>query len=209
MVPVQTALGCHVLVLNKHYMAIRVVDVRRAISLLVRDLAEVIDLDGGQYCNYDFASWLDVSDFKQAFEPDSHDWIRTVKISVAVPRIVRLLFYDHLPKRQVTLNRRNIYARDHNSCQYCGKRYPPSELSLDHVIPKSKGGGATWENLVCACLKCNVKKGSRPLKETNLRLIAPPVKPNRSPVLNLNLGDGRYSSWKQFLDHAYWSVELK
>ena len=209
MIPVQSGLGCHVLVLNKHYMAIRVVDVKRAISLLVRDLAEVIDMDGGQYCNYDFPSWLDVSDFKQEFEPESHDWIHTVKISVAVPRIVRLLFYDHLPKRQVTLNRRNIYARDHNTCQYCGKKYPPSELSLDHIIPKSKGGGATWENLVCACLKCNVKKGNRPLKETHLKLIAPPVKPNRSPVVNLNLDDGRYRSWKQFLDHAYWSVELK
>lgn len=205
----ETLLSSHVLVLNKHYMPIRVVNVKRAVSLLARNLAEVIDLDKGQYSNYDFESWIEVSDLKQEFEPNAHDFIHTVKLSVAVPRIVRLLFYDRLPKKDVTLNRRNIYARDNNRCQYCGKKYPPNELSLDHVIPKSKGGGATWENLVCACVKCNVKKGHRPLEETHMRLFHKPIKPKRSPVININLGDGRYKSWKQFLDHAYWSVELK
>jgi 5-methylcytosine-specific restriction endonuclease McrA len=204
-----TVLNYHVLVLNKHYMPVRIVNVKRAVSLLTRHLAEVIDLDRGHYNNYDFSSWLEVSELKKEFEPEAHDFIHTVRISVAVPRIVRLLFYDRLPRKEVTLNRRNIYARDHNHCQYCGKKFPPSELSLDHVIPKSRGGGASWENLVCACLKCNVKKGHRPLRETSLRLITKPIKPKRSPVLNLNLGDGRYKSWKQFLDHAYWSVELK
>ncbi len=202
-------LNSHVLVLNKHYMPVRIVNVRRAVSLLVRNLAEVIDLDKGQYNNYDFDSWLEVSELKREFEPHDHDFISTVKISVAVPRIVRLLFYDRLPKKDVTLNRRNIFARDGNKCQYCGKKFPPSELSLDHVIPRSLGGGASWENLVCACVKCNVKKGSRPLEKTNMRLITKPVKPKRSPVVQVNMVDGRYKSWKQFLDHAYWSVELK
>ena len=109
---ISTALGSHVLVLNKHYMAVRVVNVKRAFSLLVREVAEVIDLDKGQYSNYDFENWVEVSEFKKAFEPHAHDWIHTVKLSLAVPRIVRLLFYDRLPKREVTLNRRNIYARD-------------------------------------------------------------------------------------------------
>ena len=204
-----SGLGCHVLVLNKHYMAIRVVDMRRAFSLLVRNLAEVIDLEEGQYSNYDFASWLDVSELKKTFEPQAHDWIHTVKLSVAVPRIVRLLFYDRLPKREVTLNRRNIYARDGNRCQYCGKKFPVSELSLDHVMPRSMGGGSSWANLVCACVQCNVRKGNRPLPKTDMHLINVPVKPKRSPVVTVSLGDGRYRSWKQFLDHAYWSIELK
>lgn len=205
----EAVLHCHVLVLNKHYMPVRIVNVKRAVSLLTRKLAEVIDLDKGYYNNYDFDSWLEVSEMKQEFEPEEHDFIHTVKIAVAVPRIVRLLFYDRLPRKDVVLNRRNIYARDHNRCQYCGKKSSPSELSLDHIIPKSKGGGASWENLVCACLKCNVKKGHRALHETNMRLITKPIKPKRSPVVTLSLGDGRYKSWKQFLDHAYWSVELK
>ena len=204
-----SALGCHVLVLNKHYMAIRVINVKRAISLVFRQLAEVIDCDGGNYSNYDFRSWLEVSELKQRFEPDAHDWLRTVRLNIAVPRVVRLLFYDRLPRQNVTLNRRNIFARDHNRCQYCGRSFPTSELSLDHVIPRTRGGKTTWDNLVCACVKCNVKKGGRPPREAGLKLITKPVKPRRSPVIAISLVDGRYKSWKQFLDHAYWSVELK
>ena len=190
-------------------MAVRVINVKRAFSLLVREVAEVIDLDKGQYSNYDFDNWVEVSEFKKRFEPHGHDWIHTVKLSLAVPRIVRLLFYDRLPKKEVTLNRRNIYARDSNRCQYCGKKQATSELSLDHVVPRSMGGQSTWENLVCSCLKCNVKKGSCPLSSVHMKLIAKPVKPKRSPVLTLSLDQGRYQSWKQFLDYAYWSVELK
>ena len=152
---------------------------------------------------------MEISDLKKSFEPDAHDWLHTVKISIAVPRIVRLLFYDRLPRQEVTFNRRNIYARDQNHCQYCGKRFSTSELSLDHVVPRSLGGKTTWENIVCACLRCNVKKGGRSPVQAHMHLINKPIKPKRSPVLSMNLKDGRYHSWQQFLDHAYWSVELK
>lgn len=207
--PSTLTLNSHVLVLNKHYMAIRIVDVKRAITLLCKDVAEVITFEQGQYSNYNFDGWLEISELKQQFEPELHDWLHTVKLSIAVPRIVRLLFYDRLPRRQVTLNRRNLFARDHNRCQYCGKRFPTSELSIDHIIPRRMNGPTTWENLVCACLQCNVKKGGRLPRAAGMRLRCTPVKPKRSPVLNLSLGDGRYHSWKQFLDHAYWSVQLK
>ena len=209
MTAISSVLNCHVLVLNKHYMAIRVVNVRCAILMLFRELAEVIDHEQGQYSNYDFSSWVEISELKKKFEPDEHDWLHTVRLSIAVPRIIRLLFYDRLPRREVTLNRRNIYARDNNSCQYCGHRRSTSELSLDHVIPRKMGGPTTWDNLVCACLKCNVKKGGRTPLQANMRLITKPVKPKRSKVVDFTLGDGRYRSWKQFLDHAYWSVELR
>jgi len=209
MIEAPTVLSCHVLVLNKHYMAIRVVNVRRAISLLFRQMAEVIDCEEGNYSNYDFDSWLEVSELKKRFEPDAHDWLHTVRLSIAVPRVVRLLFYDRLPRQNVTLNRRNIFARDHNRCQYCGKHKPTSELSLDHVIPRTRGGETAWENVVCACVKCNVKKGGRPPREAGMKLIVRPIKPRRSPTINISMVDGRYRSWKQFLDHAYWSVELK
>jgi 5-methylcytosine-specific restriction endonuclease McrA len=209
MIAMDSGLSCRVLVLNKHYMAIRVVNVRRAISLLYRELAEVISVDDGAYNNYCFDSWLEVSQLRQQFEPRDHDWINTVRLNIAVPRIVRLLFYDRLPRGSVTFNRRNIYARDGNRCQYCGERFVTSELSLDHVIPRSMGGKATWYNIVCACVKCNSKKGGRPPGPANMKLINKPVKPKRSPIIALKLGEGRYQSWKQFLDHAYWSVELK
>ncbi len=107
------------------------------------------------------------------------------------------------------LNRRNLFARDQNRCQYCGKRYATTELSLDHVIPRSQGGDNSWENIVCACIHCNVKKGGRTPQQAHMTLINHPVKPKRSPVLTIKLSDSKYASWKQFLDFAYWNVELK
>jgi len=205
----KSGLDCNVLVLNRHYMAIRIVGARRAFSLLFRDLAEVVSLEQGNYSNYDFQGWCDVSEFKRRFEPDGHDWVSTVNFYIAVPRIIRLLFYDRLPRNEVKFNRRNIFARDKNRCQYCGKRYPTSELSLDHIIPRSMGGKPVWENMVCSCTKCNVKKGGRTPKHASMTLIQKPVKPKRNPLVHIHLGHQRYHSWKQFLDHAYWSVELK
>ncbi len=205
----KSGLDCNVLVLNRHYMAIRIVGARRAFSLLFRQLAEVVSLEQGNYSNYDFQGWCDVSEFKRNFEPDGHDWVSTVNFYIAVPRIIRLLFYDRLPRNEVKFNRRNLFARDKNKCQYCGKRYPTSELSLDHIIPRSMGGKPVWGNMVCACTKCNVKKGGRTPKQAGLTLIQKPVKPKRNPLVHIHLGHQRYHSWKQFLDHAYWSVELK
>jgi 5-methylcytosine-specific restriction endonuclease McrA len=205
----KSGLDCNVLVLNKHYMAIRIVGARRAFSLLFRDLAEVVSVEQDSYSNYDFQSWCEASEFKRNFEPDGHDWGSTVNFHVAVPRIIRLLFYDRLPRNEVKLNRRNIFARDRNRCQYCGKKYPTSELSLDHVIPRSMGGKSVWTNMVCACTDCNVKKGGRTPKQAQLTLIQKPIRPKRNPLVHVHLGHQRYRSWKQFLDHAYWSVELK
>jgi 5-methylcytosine-specific restriction endonuclease McrA len=109
----------------------------------------------------------------------------------------------------VKFNRRNIFARDSNRCQYCGKRSGTSELSLDHVLPRSQGGPTTWENIVTCCIACNVKKGGRTPDQAHMPLQRKPVKPRRSPAVNLRLGDKRYASWKQFLNEAYWTVELK
>jgi len=205
----KSGLDCNVLVLNKHYMAIRIVGARRAFSLLFRDLAEVVSFEQDGYSNYNFQSWCEVSQFRRNFEPDGHDWVSTVNFYIAVPRIIRLLFYDRLPRNEVKFNRRNIFARDKNRCQYCGKRQRTSELSLDHIIPKSVGGKSVWENIVCACAKCNVKKGGRTPRQASMTLIRKPVKPKHNPLVHVHLGHQRYRSWKQFLDHAYWSVELK
>ena len=204
----QSGLSCNVLVLNKHYMPLRIIDVKRALCMLCRELAEVISYEQGQYYNYNFESWRDVSQIKRSFEPAEHDWVTTVNFYIAVPRIVRLLFYDRLPRNEVKFNRRNIFARDANRCQYCGKKFPTNELSLDHVIPKSSGGTASWENLVCACTDCNARKGGRTPRQAGMTLVKLPVKPKRNPTVHLHLNSQKYHSWKQFLDHAYWSVEL-
>lgn len=202
-------LDCKVLVLNKLYVAVRVISARRAFSLLCRDIAEVIHVEDDKFLTYDFSSWQELSQLRKTFEPDKHDWVRTMRFDIAVPRVIRLLGYDRLPAQIVKLNRRNLFARDRNQCQYCGKTFPTSELSIDHVLPRAQGGGDSWENLVCACVKCNARKGGRTPDEAQMKMIRKPVKPKRNPLITLRLGQERYSSWKAFLDDAYWNVELR
>jgi 5-methylcytosine-specific restriction endonuclease McrA len=202
-------LDAKVLVLNKLYMAIRVVSARRAFILLAKELAEVIHVDEGKYLNYDFETWRDVAAYQAEFERERHDWVRTVRAEIAVPRIIRLLGYDRLPAQAVKLNRRNLFARDRNQCQYCGKYFPTADLSIDHVLPRAQAGGESWENLVCACIWCNAKKGGRTPTQAHMKLIREPKKPKRNPMISLRLGNEKYSSWKAFLDEAYWSVELR
>jgi 5-methylcytosine-specific restriction endonuclease McrA len=207
---VPTALDSSVLVLNKMFLAVHVVSVRRAFCLLCKDLAEVVAVEDGQYASYDFASWREVSAFRaQFYREEDDDWVRTAKADIQVPRVIRLFAYDKVPKQVVKFNRRNLFARDHSQCQYCGKKFTTSELSLDHVIPRSQGGLTTWDNIVCACVDCNVRKGGRTPRQANMTLIRKPEKPKRSPVLNLKLSQKKYRSWQSFLENAYWSVELK
>ena len=202
------ALDSSVLVLNRFFMAIHVISVRRAFCLLCKELAEVVNVENGQYATYDFVSWREVSEFRARFKGPNEDWIRTVHFEIQVPRIIRLLIYEKLPKQTVKFNRRNIFARDSNRCQYCGRKFATQDLSLDHVVPRSRGGQSTWANIVCACLKCNVRKGGRTPREAGMTLVRQPEKPRRSPMLNLKLSNAKYQSWKSFLDSAYWSVEL-
>lgn len=204
-----TALDEKVLVLNRLYTAVRVVNARRAFVMLCKQAAEVIALDDGKYVNYDFETWTEVSEFRKQFEREHHDWIRTPRFEIAVPKIIRLLDYDRFPKQQVKLNRRNLYARDGSRCQYCGKHFATRELTLDHVIPRVQGGEHTWENLVCACVRCNAKKGGRTPQQAHLHLIRKPLRPKRNPSVLLRLGSAKYQSWKAFLDEAYWTVELR
>lgn len=204
-----SVLNTPVLVLNKHWLAVRVTDARRAFSLVVRDLAEVVHVDDGAYTGHTFESWTELGEMRRLAETAQYEWVQTVRFSVAVPKIIRLLGYDRLPRQEVKLNRRNIFARDRNLCQYCGKHFPTNELSLDHVTPRSQRGGSTWENLVCCCVRCNARKGGRTPEQAHMTLVRKPYKPKRNPAINLRLGSDKYACWQAFLDHAYWSVELK
>jgi 5-methylcytosine-specific restriction endonuclease McrA len=121
---------------------------------------------------------------------------------------VALKSFDRLPRQEVKFSRHNIYLRDGNRCQYCGHKFTSSELSLDHVIPLSRGGHSSWDNVVCACLSCNVKKGNRTPSEASMRLIAPPRKPRWHPVGHFG-SNKLHPAWRNFLDVAYWNTELK
>ena len=202
--------GHSVLVLNRLYMAVHVVNVKRAIALLFRELAEVIDIEAGRYVNYDFLSWREISQLKLEFEqrdPQS-DWLQSVHFAVEIPRVIRLLTYDKVPRRGMRFNRRNVFARDGNRCQYCGKRFATSELSLDHVRPRSQGGEMGWENIVCCCVGCNSRKGGRTPEQAGMRLVREPKRPRQHPLLRGKLKNPKYESWKAFLSEAYWNVDL-
>jgi 5-methylcytosine-specific restriction endonuclease McrA len=209
MLNVAVALDEKVLVLNRLYTAVRVVSARRAFVMLFKQAAEVIAVENGRYCTYDFASWAEIAELQKEFQPEAYSWVRTARFEIAVPKIIRLFGYDRLPRQLVKLNRRNLYARDTNRCQYCGQHFATRELTIDHVVPRVQGGEHTWVNLVCACVRCNTRKGGRTPAQARMKLIRAPRRPKRNPAVTLRLGSAKYETWKAFLNDAYWTVELK
>jgi 5-methylcytosine-specific restriction endonuclease McrA len=205
------ALESSVLVLNRSLVPVNLTTVKRAFCLICKDAAEIVDVADGRYEFYGFETWQEISEFKRQsglFDKDA-EWVSTVSYEIQVPRIIRLVSYDRFPKYTVPLNRRNIFARDENRCQYCGEKYPTFELSIDHVIPLSAGGHTCWGNVACACTECNKRKGGRKPAEAGMQLIRKPVQPRFNPVIRLKLRRKKYFSWKHFLDEAYWSVTLE
>lgn len=198
----------NVLVLNRAFMAVQVVGVRRAFALLYRELAEVIDVDNGRFANYDFDSWLLYSELRCHEREEHEDWVRSVNFALQVPRVVRLLHYNRIPKYTLRFSRRNLFARDQHRCQYCGHAAPTSQLSLDHVMPRSRGGPTTWENVVCSCISCNTRKGGRTPKEARMKLLNKPVKPRFNPLLARKLDNPKYESWKAFLKTAGCNLDV-
>ena len=194
-------LNSHVLVLNRHYQPVHVTSVKRAFALLYQGVARAIDRE---YKLYEFKDWAELS-------AAGHDSIATVGRPIRIPRVVVLSAYDHLPKGRVRFSRLNIYARDHDTCQYCGKQLPRSELNLDHVVPRSQGGKTTWENVVCSCIPCNLKKGGRTPEQAGIKLLNRPVRPRWTPLFRGPVKKITYREWLPFLSLAeasYWHVEL-
>ena len=205
------ALNSSVLVLNSSLVAVDLATVKHAFCLLFKAVAEVVDVNDGSYEFHGFESWREVSEFKcdHGLDDDDSEWISTVNYDIEVPRVIRLLTYNRYPDNNVSLNRRNLFARDENKCQYCGVKYPMSELSIDHVVPRAQGGQTTWDNVVCACTSCNRRKGSHTPKGAGMKLIRRPGAPIRNPQIKLKIRRKKYYSWKHFLDDAYWSVALE
>lgn len=188
----------HVLVLNRSYQPIQVTSIRRAITLFYKGDARAVDRD---YITYDFDNWADLP-----CQPDQ-SFIVTPTRNIAIPDVLQLLRFDRMPRQEVKFSRGNIYIRDRNRCQYCGRKFSTSELSLDHVIPISRGGKSTWENVVCACLSCNVRKGNKLVAESGMDLIRHPVRPKWHPLHRLQ-GRNYPEIWRNFVDVAYWNVAL-
>lgn len=192
-------LGSEVLVLNNLYQAVHITSVRRAMCLLYKGLVRVVDAD---FLTYSFKNWTDLP----ASQGD--DLVHTPSRAIRVPRVILLVDYGKLPRHEVRFTRRNIFHRDRNQCQYCGNRFTTTELNLDHVLPVSRGGGSTWLNVVCCCLRCNRVKANRTPAEAGMKLVRPPEKPRWHPLARMRLPQQRYQIWRSFIDAAYWNTEL-
>ena len=196
-------LNSKVLVLNRSFLPVHVTSVRRAFSLLYQGLAEAVD---EQYKTFDFASWRELA------VTVNNDSLGLVGSVIRVPRVILLVTYDRVPKRKVRFSRFNVYARDRNTCQYCGRTCSRSALNLDHVVPRSRGGTSVWENIVCSCHACNRKKGGRTPREAGLELLRLPRRPEWTPFMLETFSLRRYREWWPFLstvDAAYWNTELQ
>ena len=196
-------LNTKVLVLNRSYLPVHITSVRRAFSLLYQGVAHAVD---ERYQTFDFASWSDLS----ASEHD--ETVGLVNHVIRVPRVILLLAYDRIPRRHVRFSRFNIYARDGNTCQYCGQKFSRSELNLDHVVPRSQGGTSRWENIVCSCHGCNRRKGGRTPEQAGMHLLRPPRRPEWTPFMAETFSVRRYREWVPFVtmvDVSYWNTELE
>lgn len=207
-------LDSRVLVLNKSYMPIRTITVFDAMAKLFGETVEAIAIEeNGSYTSYDFESWSEISSFRKEFEKELDDgkridWIRTPSLHLMVPRVVRLLTYDKIPQVIARLTRKGIYERDGYTCQYCGKRYRTENLNIDHIVPRSRGGVNSWENLVCSCITCNRKKRNRTPKEAGMRLLSKPHKPKPSFDFKVS-GPDHYEDWDHFVSDQYWNTTIK
>lgn len=186
-----------VLLLNKHYMALKVISARRAFLFLAKDYAQVIHKNNGRFEEYRFNKWIQESNTNDGRSPD--EYIHTPKLKILIPMVIRLLEYGKMPRRDWAFNRKNILIRDNYQCQYCGKKEPVNLFTIDHIKPRSRGGTTTWTNAVTCCHKCNTKKGGRLPSEAGMTLLSKPQVPKFNYNLYWLLKDKKYALWKEFI----------
>lgn len=162
-----------VLVLNATYEPLNVISVRRAVLLLLKEKAEIVEAAGA--------------------------WLHSEQLALPVPLVIRLVCYVRIPRHfSLPLSRRTVLARDHYTCQYCGERLPRAVLTMDHVLPRSKGGETCWENVVAACASCNRRKGGRTPDEARMPLMREPRRP-RYLALTLLEEASAPQAWNKYM----------
>jgi 5-methylcytosine-specific restriction endonuclease McrA len=180
-----------VLVVNRVFQPVQITTARRAFLLLFGGAALAID-EAGEL--HDFSAW------RRLPVRDKDDGLPVVGGSLRVPRVLHLRRYDRMRRATVRLTRKNVMLRDAHQCQYCARRPPVRDLNIDHVLPRSRGGVDSWENLVTACRACNLRKGWRTPDEASMRLIRQPLAPRWSATMQILLGSPHsFDEWSPFL----------
>lgn len=191
-----------VLVLNRHWAPIQVTTVKEAIGLVAKGSAKIID--PSDFSAVDLVTWNDVSRAKVMLVGET---IRSQRLALVPPEVIVLAKYDGQGEKSVVFSRKNLFKRDKYTCMYCGVQPGPEELTIDHVMPKSRGGASTWENCVLACVECNKKKANRTPEEAKMHLRRQPKKPSWKTLAHVNPKE-RKESWDNFLSRVYWEIEL-
>lgn len=186
------------LVLNRNWQPVNVATVARSLVMLWNEAARAVDPD--DFRQYTWSDWA-------KFRPkDGEPFLQAVTFRMRVPEVLTLTRYERPRETAVTFSRRNIFKRDHATCQYCGARPGSAELTIDHVMPRSHGGTSRWDNCVLACVPCNAKKGNRSPEQAHMKLQRKPFRPSWKPLYASN--GIRIASWSKFLSEAYWNVTL-
>lgn len=184
------------LVLNRNWQPIHVTTVIRALVMLWNESAQVVAPE--EYRLYRWDEWA-------ALPPeDGQTCIRTGRARLRVPEVVALAHYDKVPLSLVSFSRRNVAKRDHHTCQYCGAQPATQELTIDHVVPRSRGGLSNWTNCVTACMSCNARKADRTPEQVGMKLRKVPTRPDWRPsyvIVATSRGDCglRPVGWDRFL----------
>lgn len=162
-----------VLVLNATYEPLSIVSVKRAVVLLLKEKAELIEAAEAK--------------------------LRSENLTFPRPLVIRLVYFVKIPHQMaLPVTRKTVLARDHYTCQYCGTVLPRQNVTIDHVLPRSRGGKTTWENVVSACQKCNGRKGNRTPTEANMTLLNEPKRPRYLAIASLTSLEAR-QAWNKYM----------
>lgn len=184
-----SALDDYCLVLNSNWQVVRAVQVRTAVEIVMRGRGFVLDPNFNQH---DWDAWL-------LEAPPDYKWIRGVSRQVAAPQVIILALYGGKPPLRVNYSKSAVLHRDNHICQYCNKQLPASALTIDHVVPRSKGGRSDFLNTCAACSPCNTYKADREPVEAGMKLRAQPTIPKFKPHPKIPRGPVK-KSWVAFLD---------
>jgi 5-methylcytosine-specific restriction endonuclease McrA len=183
-----------VLVLNKNWQAVGIKNPADTFAMLMTDAATGLDIKGNDYMTpLRWKDWINLPIDKD------DDYVQTVNQKIKIPKVIILSNFDKVPKKRPRFSQKNIWIRDNFTCQYTGKRLKPGEGNIDHIVPKSRGGGTDWSNCVLACKKVNAKKADATPEEVGLRLLKKPEPPKELPVYHYITNKHNIKEWEIFL----------